>query len=107
MITYKNATEIGKSAIHGNGIFTMTHLKKGEEIFVVTDMSVYKAGGDYITEQGKMVNHQLKGNCDIVLIGSLYILCANRNIEIGEELTSNYTVAPSIYKRTVEGYKEL
>ncbi len=98
---------IAKSEIHGNGIFAQASFKKGDEIFVVTDMRVYNAGGDYITQMGRMVNHQLKGNCSIVLTGNFYVLCANRDIKVGEELTSNYTVAPSIYKRTIDGYKEL
>lgn len=106
----ENKVHVKKSKVHGLGVFTKVSIKKNQEIFAVGDIQKFFNKEDYITKLGRKVNHQASGNC-ILDKGkndkNLYVLVALRNIDAGEELTSDYTIAPPIFSRDITGYKEL
>jgi len=96
---------VANSPIHGKGVFAKFTIEKNTGLFLVADLNRYKKRKGWITKLGKLVNHQLDGNCFLRKVGSLYILFSNRTINPNEELTSNYTVLPKPFKNTVNGYK--
>lgn len=103
----KFSIHLAESKIHGKGVFTSEEIAAGKKIFDVGDIKKFINCDDYITPFGKMINHQRKGSCDLYRMGNFYSLYANRNIEAGEELTSDYTQAPTMFSRKIDGYKEL
>jgi hypothetical protein len=86
---------IGKSKIHGNGVFASNDLKKGETIGLLH--KIIKIGSDYdFTELGKTHNHKNEPNCHNKKIDNKRYLVASRNIKKGEELTTDYRLQPDL-----------
>lgn len=96
---------IGKSPIHGNGIFTYKFIPKDTQLFLVADLQRYHEGGKWISQLGRLINHQKDGNTFLKKHGNLFVLYSNRDIYVGEELTSDYSVLPKPFKSDVTGYK--
>ena len=107
MQTQKTYVYIKNSDIHGNGIFTAKNIPLNTKLFLVADLERYFDGLTWITKSGRLVNHQKNGNCSLKKEGSCFFLYSNRNINVNEELTSDYTILPKPFKNTVEGYKEV
>ena len=73
-------TCVGDSLIHGKGRFANTFISKGQLV-----VNIY--GNIYKNENNSYVNHSLHNNID--WDGSNGWI-ANKDIEIGEEITMNY-----------------
>jgi len=129
---YFLGVEIRPSAIHGEGLFATRYFHAGEKIIeaVSEDVPLWAVQspsllhsvpndidmvaqltqeGDYIyiTKLGSYVNHQKNANVQLVPEGIIWHMEAIRPIEIGEELTSDYTLLPPFLVRDVTGFKEL
>lgn len=95
---------IRTSNIHGCGLFASERIEIGERIILVGDLSKLSSG-KFITPLGSMVNHQKNGNSLLKKQGCKFYLKAIRDINKGEEITSDYTQAPSPpFSNRVEGY---
>jgi len=99
--------KIGKSTIHGRGIFADKDFKKGDELFLVLDFDEFYNRAKGISTLGRLVNHQKKCNCSLKLIKNQYYLCADKDIKKGEELTSDYSKLSFPFRNNIDGYVEL
>jgi|688.fasta_scaffold678836_2 SET domain-containing protein len=80
---------VKQSNIHGVGLFAEKNFSIGEKVKIIfgEDASTKK----YLpTKCSFYVNHSNNKNCDIVLENKIIYMVANKNIQQGEELTSNY-----------------
>ena len=103
----RNKIVVGKSKIHGKGIFVNQNIKKGEEIFTIKGPKMFKinkntrdalAHPDWIgfkmntwidpIPPYKYVNHSCNPNCGIK--GKLKVI-ALKNIKEEEEITLDYS----------------
>lgn len=96
---------VRKSRIHGKGLFTDELIPKDTRIILVGDLNRFRQGKKWITNLGRMVNHNRKGNCVLKREEDAYVLYAGRNINGGEELTSDYSILKKPFKSDVTGYK--
>jgi SET domain-containing protein len=106
--------KVCKSKIHGKGLFTTQFIPKGTivwEFDLGNDFSFtenqtqllpknsrifsreygWKEKGItyFCADDARYINHSLNNNLEVIHI-DVYVLKANRDIEIGEELTENY-----------------
>ena len=70
-------------------------MKKGDVVGLLHVIKITKLDYDF-TELGKMHNHSNSPNCHNVLIGNKRHLVASRDINQGEELTTDYTLQPDL-----------
>jgi SET domain-containing protein len=80
MVNFKYETFVAASPIHGMGRFAKHFIASGSIVVEIL-------GNIYRNENQSYVNHSLENNLDFI---SPNIWKANRDIEIGEELTMNY-----------------
>ena len=81
MVDFKYETFIADSIIHGQGRFTKEFIDKGCIVLHID-------GNINRNENGSYVNHSLSNNLDYVAHNTWK---ATRDIQIGEELTMNYS----------------
>lgn len=86
---------VDDSEIQGKGVFAKNDLKKDDVIGLLHVIKIPKFDYNF-TELGKMHNHSKNPNCHNVLIGNKRYLVASRNINQGEELTTDYTLQPDL-----------
>lgn len=79
---------IGKSKIHGNGIFINKDVKKGDIIFKAIDHN------KIITKDGSMVNHCNKPTTNLVKKENGWYLISNNDHNKGTEMTADYNYTP-------------
>lgn len=93
---------VAASPIHGNGLFTKIDIPANEVILFIGDC---KGAGNnnWISEQGRMVNHAQPGNCYVERTLTQFFMYSSRDIKAGEELTSDYTKLSFPFKNYVEG----
>lgn len=79
--------KIGKSKIHGKGLFTTKNIKRSVKICLVIDRQniIYPA---------KYINHSEYPNCILYQINNKYYLYSFKHILPNQELTINYNKAP-------------
>jgi hypothetical protein len=85
--------KVGKSKIHGKGLFTTESIKKGDLILPVhSGLPIDQERIRFIPNQfGKFYNHDEKNfNTSNEIIGDKRYLRAIKNIPAGSELTANY-----------------
>lgn len=87
---------IGKSKIHGYGVFSNTLIYPGEKIFVSLE-NKNDGNGNIVTYIGSKINHSFKPNTKLVLnpYNHSHDIVAIRHINQYEELTVDYTFTPS------------
>mgnify|MGYP003639403402 FL=1 len=96
--------KVGKSEIHGDGVFAIKSYKKGERI---------SNEPDYVNDTNQTIassfhNHNDKdSNILNVKKGNKRFLIAKRGIEVGEELTANYNLTPSPPYEDPNNFKDL
>lgn len=96
------------SNIHGVGIFTKVDIRQGQVIFEVADLMRRTMGGEWITNAGKMINHQTNCNTIVQKRNHKFVLIASRDILSGEELTTNYKMLPpDVFETRVDNYIEM
>ena len=80
---------IDKSNIHGNGVFTINNLKKGDVVGVshVTHERVWYQ----VFPLGIFYNHSKNPNCIVKREGNLNLVISDDDIKANEELTADYT----------------
>ena len=93
---------VSASPIHGNGLFTKIDIPANKMICFIGD---FKNAGNknWISEQGKMVNHAEPGNCYVERFGTSFFMYSSTDIKAGDELTSDYTKLSFPFKNYVEG----
>lgn len=97
---------VRKSKIHGRGLFTDEFIPENTRITLVADLKRHNAGKNWITKLGRLVNHKKNGNCVLKRTeDGNYVMYAKRNIDAGEELTSDYSILPKPFKSDVTGYR--
>lgn len=74
---------LSASMIEGVGFFSRKPIKSGD---VICPSRI----GDNRTPAGRYVNHALIANAEMKLINNQWCLVANRDIDAGEEITTNY-----------------
>lgn len=107
---YKLSLYIGKSDIHGSGLFTVLPIKKGEVILddifphKIGDLELQKDINDryfdeFISREGANVNHcSNRYNADVYSKDNKkYSLIAIKDIFINEEITANYDIVHNKY----------
>ena len=100
---------IGKSKIHGHGIICACNINKDEQIDVAFTYN-HELNNLIITPQfGKYINQKTDENTYLKKITrdhiDIYYIYSNKNIYIGEEITSNYdgpNIPPFIEKSKAE-----
>lgn len=99
---YSDYFYVSASHIHGNGLFTKINIPTNSMILFIGD---FKSAGNnnWISEQGRMVNHAQPGNCHVERFGTSFYMYSSRDIKAGEELTSDYTKLSFPFKNYVEG----
>ena len=85
---------IGMSDIEGNGIITSELLESGKELGI---SHIKYNGGDFHsdfirTPLGGFVNHSKTPNCEFYTCGVYMKMRTIKEIQAGEELTTNYTL---------------
>ena len=94
---------IGESDISGEGVFANGDIKKDEKIGKLHN--IYTLGKNYeFTSLGRKHNHSDEPNCYNKLIGNKRYLHALRDIEDGEELTTNYRLQPDLEQPEIWEY---
>lgn len=96
---------VRQSKIHGRGLFTDEFIPQDKRITLVADLNRYHQGKNWITKLGRLVNHKKNGNCILKRHENSYVMYAKRNIDAGEELTSDYSILSKPFKNDVTGYK--
>ena len=103
---------VGKSCIHGKGLFTAQHIKRGTRIIQYIGEKIPREegekrlaqGNDYIFRfndswdidgkilwnKARYINHSCNPNCTIHITTRSIWIVALRDIQAGEELTFNY-----------------
>lgn len=88
---------VDRSKIHGKGIIATLPIEQGERIGIAI---VTRNGIPVVTSDlGVFVNHSGKDNSRLVKNGGDYELIAIRDIAVGEEIVSNYSLAPWFVER--------
>ncbi len=105
---------IAESRIHGLGLFTKRRRKKGERLFV----AIYS--NKMVTPIGGKINHCPEGNSvpgSIEIRPNTYLsetpdkttgewwIIADRDIEVGEELTVDYNGTPDFINKPDPGWR--
>jgi SET domain-containing protein len=86
---------VDKSELGGEGVFAKKRLSNGEVIGLLH--TIIKLHHEYdFTELGKKHNHKDNPNCHNELIDNQRFLVASRDINKGEELTTNYRLQPDL-----------
>lgn len=86
---------ISDSDIAGKGAFANKNLKKGETIGLLH--TINEIGFSYTFEElGRMHNHSENPSCHNELKNNKRYLVASRDINKGEELTTNYRLQPDL-----------
>mgnify|MGYP003122194747 CR=1 FL=1 len=80
---------VGKSNIHGRGLFTTDSLTEGDVIGV--SHVTYERVWYQVFPIGIFYNHSKNPNCIIKVEDNLNLLITNRDIEKDEELIVDYT----------------
>jgi len=118
---YKLSLYVGKSAIHGSGLFTCLPIQKGDiildDIFPhrIGDLELQKDVNDryfdeFISREGANINHcSNKYNADVYTKDNKkYSLIAIKDIFMNEEITANYDIVHKKYSfiaASKEGFK--
>jgi SET domain-containing protein len=97
VIAFLNEFVIKPSKIHGVGLFATKPYQQGERISMFIDKGI-------ITENGKLVNHSYDDNFYLDGEDGTYYGVASKNINIGEELISNYDKAPYFIENALDDY---
>lgn len=97
---------VGRSAIHGKGLFLTKDAKPGMTVFEMGDLNKYADGGSWITELGGLVNHKKDANAEVYEKRGRAYLRVTKPIRAGEELTINYKQLPFPFKSDTDGFKE-
>jgi len=109
---------VDQSELGGKGVFAKKDLKKGETIGLLHTINKLFVDYDF-TELGRMHNHKDEPNCHNEKIGNQRFLVASRDIDEGEELTTDYRLQPDLeqpqdwfkglneqeYKPHIDGYR--
>lgn len=98
--------KVGRSAIHGKGLFLTKDAKPGMTVFEMGDLNKYADGGSWITELGGLVNHKQDANSEVFEKGGRAYLRVTKPLRAGEELTINYKQLPFPFKSDTDGFKE-
>ena len=87
---------VGDSKIQGKGVFANKKMKKGDVVGLLHN--IIELGDKYeFTELGKLHNHSDDPNCHNELVdGKQRFLVASRDIDEGEELTTDYRLQPDL-----------
>ena len=86
--------KIGPSKIHGNGLLCISTISPNEIIDCAITRNI--SSNQYIISPdfGLYINHKLHSNTNLEMISDsgyeYYLIVANRTINPGEEITSNY-----------------
>ena len=90
--------KVGKSKIHGNGLFANEPIKRGEVIELVHTMRELEPGLIKTTPTliGRNYNHSDEPNSLNVTDGNNRYLVALKEIEAGGEITTNYRTNPDL-----------
>jgi SET domain-containing protein len=106
----KKTYYIGKSNIHGYGIISACNIKKDEQIDVAFTYNT-ELNNLIITPQFcKYINHKKDENTYLKKITrnniDIYYIYSNKNIYIGEEITSNYDgqIIPPFIEKSKKEY---
>lgn len=94
--------KIGKSDIHGKGMICRSPIEDGEIIDMVFDKVNTTGDPDKdwdITKAGRCVNHSWKPNTKMNRQGNTYYLQAIKNININDEIVSNYNDTPDFISK--------
>jgi len=108
----KNKYFIGKSAIHGNGVICAYNIKKDELIDVAIIHNPDINETTITSNFGKFINHKKDENTYLKKVNKnnieIYYIYSNKNIFIGEEITSNYDGPniPSFIEKSRAQYKQ-
>lgn len=97
---------VGRSAIHGKGLFLTKDAKPGMTVFEMGDLNKYADGGSWITELGGLVNHKQDANAEVYEKRGKAYLRVKKPLMAGEELTINYKQLPFPFKSDTDGFKE-
>lgn len=99
----ENLYYIGKSNIHGKGVFSNTDLPTGT--VVGPACYFYPPIKTVITGMGKFINHSKQPNCRVVqTTQNEWVLVANQNIKDDTELTIDYNNNPWFLKKAEPNY---
>jgi hypothetical protein len=87
---------VGNSKIQGKGVFANKKMKKGDVVGLLHN--IIELGNEYeFTELGKLHNHSDDPNCHNELVdGKQRFLVVSRDIDEGEELTTDYRLQPDL-----------
>ncbi len=90
-----------KTKDKGFGVFINSNITKNTKIGEYITKFENKNGrelpnGYWEGELGRFCNHSTEPNCEIKLIGDVFYLFSNCDIEIGDELVTNYSTIEEI-----------
>ena len=90
--------KVGKSKIHGNGLFADEPIKRGDVIELVHTMRELEPGVMKTTPTllGRNYNHSDDSNALNVVDGNNRYLVALKEIEVGGEITTDYKTNPEL-----------
>ena len=103
---YKKNYRIGKSNIHGLGIFADRTLVKNQILGIA--ISFVNDNKNYIItdDLGKWINHSYNPNCHLIFdkLNNRYDLIASKIIFKNEELVADYDFTPSFINKPEKHY---
>ena len=91
------------SKIEGYGVVATSNYKKNEVVGLAIDSNTVNP--NITSHLGKWVNHSYNPTCRLHHVNGRYYLVTNRNFWRGEELTSNYNLAPDFIARAKSHYR--
>jgi SET domain-containing protein len=83
---------IKPSSVEGLGLFAVEPIKKSTNIGISHVADRHFENGYIRTPLGGFINHSTTPNCETLYEGRLINIISITDIEIGEELTLNYTL---------------
>lgn len=92
-------TRVGKSNIHGNGLFANQDLDRTNGFFGVTHID-----GQPTQDLGSFYNHSENPNARVTKIGNKHYIMPIDKIAPGEEITVDYRMQPDL-EQPQEGWK--
>jgi SET domain-containing protein len=120
--TVKVRVWVGTSRIAGKGLFAAQPIKKGMRIiqyigqkiskeetaerlyqgnqYIFTFNDRYDIDGKTLKNKARYINHSCDPNCEVLLTQHTIWIVAKRDIQAGEELSSNYGFTAKQYRCT-------
>jgi hypothetical protein len=94
---------IGKSNIHGDGLFSNISILSNETFTPIGDATLLP-DEDALNIYGKHINHSANPNATVEITDTDIVLNSIKPINAGDEIVVDYTALPLAFDRNIDGF---